>query len=257
MRGPERYAEGRPSWVDLATTDLAAAKMFYTALFGWDYRQAEPEGSGYYYALIDGHAVAGLSQGQRADLQPRWTVYLAADSADAAAQRAQAAGASVLVEAMTVGPAGRMAYLADPVGANFGLWEGDGHKGAGLINHPGAFSWAELHAGETEAAAAFYNAAFGLAAEAMDFEDGSPPYVLFKIGDAAVAGTSPPPGGESAKRWHVYFGAEDVDDCVGRVAGLGGVVVGGPLDTPMGRVATLADPQGASFSVIAMNEWPQ
>ncbi len=36
---PERtsYASGTPNWVDLGTTDQAAAKDFYGPLFGWTF----------------------------------------------------------------------------------------------------------------------------------------------------------------------------------------------------------------------------
>ena len=30
------YAPGTPSWVDLASPDLAASTAFYSTLFGWD-----------------------------------------------------------------------------------------------------------------------------------------------------------------------------------------------------------------------------
>jgi hypothetical protein len=38
---PERteYAPGTPSWVDLQTSDQAAAKTFYGSLFGWTYKR--------------------------------------------------------------------------------------------------------------------------------------------------------------------------------------------------------------------------
>ena len=36
---PERksYVSGTPNWIDLQTTDQAAAKQFYGELFGWIY----------------------------------------------------------------------------------------------------------------------------------------------------------------------------------------------------------------------------
>ena len=44
------YEPGTPSWLDLATTDLAAAKVFYTGLFGWtDTDMPSPEGA---YAIF-------------------------------------------------------------------------------------------------------------------------------------------------------------------------------------------------------------
>lgn len=253
MPGPNTYEEGRPSWVDLATNDLEGAQEFYSGLFGWEYEPVP--GGGYYYARSGGHVVAGVARGQNPELPPTWTTYLAVDSADAAAHRVRAAGGSVIVEPMTVGPAGRMAYFADPQGAAFGAWQGDEHLGARLINRPNAFTWAELYAPDMDATAAFYNAAFGLGARAQDFGPDMPPYTVFTVGDVGCAGTMVLPH-EGAPHWHVYFGSEDAEATAAKAAAIGGTVFAGPVDTPVGRMATIRDPQGAMFSVITLNEWP-
>jgi uncharacterized protein len=41
---PERttHEPGTPSWLDLATTDVAAAKAFYGGLFGWEFTEDRP-----------------------------------------------------------------------------------------------------------------------------------------------------------------------------------------------------------------------
>jgi len=36
MAERDGYAPGIPSWVDLATSDPAGARDYYTGLFGWD-----------------------------------------------------------------------------------------------------------------------------------------------------------------------------------------------------------------------------
>jgi hypothetical protein len=54
-------------------------------------------------------------------------------------------------------------------------------------------------------------------------------------------------------RWGIYFMVGDCDRVVDRAKGLGGRVQWGPFDAPgVGRMAMLADPQGASFSVIKL-----
>ena len=49
--------------------------------------------------------------------------------------------------------------------------------------------------------------------------------------------------------WSVDFWVDDMDATVARVPELGGAVLDGPHDLPIGRQARLADPQGATFSV--------
>ncbi|MBV8959328.1 MAG: VOC family protein, partial [Actinobacteria bacterium] len=39
----DSYENGVPSWVDLGTADLPAARAFYTGLFGWDIQEGPPE----------------------------------------------------------------------------------------------------------------------------------------------------------------------------------------------------------------------
>ena len=45
MQVVERYPDNMFCWVDLATTDPAAAKEFYSGLFGWEYFEY-PDGDG-------------------------------------------------------------------------------------------------------------------------------------------------------------------------------------------------------------------
>jgi uncharacterized protein len=53
--------------------------------------------------------------------------------------------------------------------------------------------------------------------------------------------------------WVTYFAVADCDAAVARARELGGTVLAGPENAPgIGRWATLQDPQGAVFSVIAM-----
>lgn len=249
MRAPVEYEIGRPSWVDLATNDLEAARLFYAALFGWEY-DAVP-GGGYFYATLEGHRAAGMAQGQNPELAPMWTTYLAVPSADEVSDRVRAAGGSVLVGPMTVGPAGRMAYCADPLGAHFGLWEGDEHGGAGAINEPGAFTWSELVTSDLDTAVAFYNAVFGLTTEPRDAQ---PDYHVFVAAEQVVGGVTLS-AQDAPAGWHVYIGVADADATAAAAVENGGSVAGPPADIGVGRTARLTDPQGAHFGVVAFSQW--
>ena len=39
----ESWPNGTPCWVDVLVTDPAAAKTFYSSLFGWDIQDGPPE----------------------------------------------------------------------------------------------------------------------------------------------------------------------------------------------------------------------
>ena len=253
------YKEGTPNWVDLMTHDTAGSKAFYAGLFGWEWEDQIHEGQFLYsVARKDGAQVAGLGEQppemQQQGVPTMWNTYIAADSCDECTQRALDAGGKAVVDPMDVMDAGRMSFIADNQGAVFGLWEAGLHKGAEVVNEPAAFTWAELFAPDTDAAVRFYDAAVGLGTETIDM--GMGPYTTWNVEGNTVGGTMPPPMEEVPTHWHVYFGAEDTADVVARAQSLGGSVLNGPMDTPVGAMATIRDPQGGAFSVIQLNEWP-
>ena len=49
--------------------------------------------------------------------------------------------------------------------------------------------------------------------------------------------------------WRDYINVEDTDATATRVAELGGKVLAGPEDSPYGRIATVTDPEGATFQL--------
>ncbi|MGH3169109.1 MAG: hypothetical protein ACRDN0_24905 [Trebonia sp.] len=53
--------------------------------------------------------------------------------------------------------------------------------------------------------------------------------------------------------WNTYFGTVDTDKSVQRVTEAGGTVMRPAADSPYGRVAVVADDQGAPFSLISVS----
>ena len=251
------YTAGMPSWVDLATTDPEAAKAFYARVFGWTYVDL-PTGDEtvpvYTMATLAGRHVAGMSA-QPASLAqhgapPAWSTYMTVDDVDEATKHAEAAGAQVFMTPMDVMDVGRMSVAADPAGAVFCMWQARTHIGAELVNEPGSVCWNELLTSDVSAAKAFYGALLGWAAETADY--GAQAYTMFTLDGAPVAGGMALPADGVLPHWAVYFAVADADAAVAAAEAAGGTVRTGPFDTPAGRMAGLADPQGASFWVIKM-----
>src|SRR5215471_3595785 len=108
-------APGTPSWVDLSTSDLEAARRFYTGLFGWQANPVpEPEAGGYTMFQLAGKHVAGVGQAQNPQQPSAWTTYVSVTDADAVAASVREAGGTVLMPPMDVMQAGRMAIFQDP-----------------------------------------------------------------------------------------------------------------------------------------------
>src|SRR5258706_1939196 len=97
----DAHKPGTFCWIELATTDQAAAHRFYQTLFGWSLQEIPMGQSGNYdlYQLDGRTAAAGctlqpsqLSQG----VPPHWMPYIAVSNVDASASRATSLGGNVV-----------------------------------------------------------------------------------------------------------------------------------------------------------------
>jgi uncharacterized protein len=250
------YAQGTPQWVDLATTDVAEARAFYSELFGWSFVVDTGDWGSYIRCLVDGKSVAGMADQQQDErdqgVPPHWVTYVAVDSADDIAARVTDAGGVVIMPPMDVLTEGRMLVAQDPAGAFTSFWESKDHIGAQLANEPGTLVWNELQVHDVDAAKAFYETVLGIETETSDM-GGGVLYTTFQVQGRSVAGMMQiqKEWGPVPPHWDVYFGVEDTDATVERVKSLGGEVLVPAMDIPnVGRFAGLKDPQGAMFYVI-------
>src|SRR5271157_5596333 len=95
----EKHAPGSFCWMELATTDQAAAKAFYSSLFGWQPIDM-PMGPDEYYTMFNlngGQVGAAYTiKPHMGGAPPHWGLYIAVTSADETAAKAAAAGGKVL-----------------------------------------------------------------------------------------------------------------------------------------------------------------
>lgn len=263
-----KHAQGRPSWVELMTTDEPAALAFYAGVFGWTDDPApipafeDYPGGTYHQQRLDGDLVAAISKQDEAEraqgVPAHWTIYFAVDDAEQVAGRVAAAGGAVIVPPMDVMEYGRMAVIADPTGAVVGLWQARTHTGFGRIDEPGAVTWCELMTDNADRAAAFLRTVLEVPSEPMPVPPGAPPYTLLgpeKGQHAGIMGKGPDMA-HVPNMWSVYFEVADTDAALAKAVALGGTVVREPMDIPPGRFAVLADPQGAVFCIIKSNPMP-
>lgn len=247
---------GAPCWVSLMARDLDAAKAFYGPLLGWEFEPGPSRWGPYERALVNGTEVAGIGAIARDwETSVSWTTYFGVESADATASDIRERGGTVAVGPLDF-DAGRLALVADSMGASFGIWEGE-HGPARKLRMHGAPSWIELRTRDAFAAALFYG-------EVFHWDRRGPRYVVewendrvvLYVDGHSVAGIRG--GGVEAAadprvrpRWHVFFTVTDVDEAVRRAKDLGGEVTGEPLDSAYGRVAGIRDPEGGLLSLVA------
>lgn len=253
------YAHGEFSWVNLGTTDPAAAKRFYGSLFGWQFDDM-PAGQGMTYTMcrLGDHYAAGLfalEQMQARGVPAHWMPFVNVLNADEVAAKASQNGGKVLMGPDDVLTVGRSAAIADPTGARLAIWQARDHKGAGVVSEEGAISWNELLSPDVDAAGRFYRATFGWTSDVVDVNEDSS-YTIFKSGTTMIAGmmARPPRLKDVPPNWLTYFGVADCDAAAAKVTQLGGTLMQPPTDIPnVGRFAVCRDGQGAAFAIARFN----
>src|SRR5438132_1030391 len=166
MAEAKTVATNKFGWVDLSSSDPAAARAFYSKLFGWDAEVIDdPAAGGYGMFKLGGKEVGGVGPLQNPQQPTAWTAYVLVADADAAATKAKAAGGTVLAEPFDVLEEGRMAILADPGGAVFGLWQPKKHTGWEVERVPNSVCWVENDSRNIDAARRFYTDVFGWVAK--------------------------------------------------------------------------------------------
>jgi predicted enzyme related to lactoylglutathione lyase len=94
----------------------------------------------------------------------------------------------------------------------------------------------------------FYENVLGVTTTTMEM--GGDKYTMFQVGGREVAGSMPPQMAGVPNHWQVYFAVADADATAAKIKQLGGSVMAEPFDTPIGKMAVAADPQGAAFSLF-------
>ncbi len=273
MRERDGYIPGVPCWIDTTQPDPEAAVAFYGGLFGWEFENMMPAGSGgaYFVGRIRGGDVAAVSSApQGAPARAAWNTYIWVEDADETAAKVTDAGGKILTEPFDVMDAGRMAVCADPEGAVFSVWQANRHRGARIVNEHGSLNFNVLSTRDAEAAKDFYGSVFGWRTLALpggfqtwtlpgygDYlerddpglrqrmrEFGGPPG--FEDVVASINRLDPDQRDEPA-HWSVTFAVDDADAAAQKAAELGGSVLMGPFDAPWVRTTVIADPGGATF----------
>ena len=107
-------------WNELVTTNVPAAKKFYTGLFGW---RTQPFGKGMEYTLFkkgkDG--VGGMMKCSKPGNPAQWIPYVFVDDVNATAKKTTKLRGKVVMPPFDIPTVGRIAVLVDPQGATFGI----------------------------------------------------------------------------------------------------------------------------------------
>ena len=240
---------GEVRWFGLLTEDAAAARAFYTDLFGW---QMERTSSGGYVAVHDGQPFAGITQIGRTTPEVNestWLVGVVVADLRESVVMARRLGARVLREVSRAEGFAQWAVIEDPQGAQVLLMVPE--RPLGGVQAPGNWVWAELWTTDPEASSRFYSQVIGWKYVELDRPDGA--YPAFQSAGEARAGLVPIEKGAMENGWAPYIGVADLEATLARARELGAQVLLEPnQEIYDGRVAALADPTGVAFLVVEL-----
>lgn len=123
-----RHQHHRIEYIELTVSDLAAAKAFYTAAFGWNFTDYGPEYSGIQNVVEGDPEMGGLALG---DTAPRGDqsgplpglplIVLFSSDLDKTLAAVRDAGGAIVKEPFEF-PGGRRFHFSDPAGNMLAVW---------------------------------------------------------------------------------------------------------------------------------------
>ncbi len=254
----ERHA-GKIAFAELVTPDLAATERFYGTLFGWTFQAVPGSREPFVEASAHGRVVAALLQREKpAGRRPSWLTCLAAADVQSADSLAEQHGGRLLFPPFDVPGLGRAAVLADPQGAVFAVFTATAGEPPEQLAAPGDWIWSSLITSDPATDAAFYKALLGYEVFALP-DPAEAQHLILASGAFARASVNPLPSAQPdvAPRWLSFVRVDDATAMAAQVAALGGRVVVPPrLDRHGGKIAVVADPEGALFGLMEWSEDP-
>jgi uncharacterized protein len=256
-------------WYELLTPDADAAGRFYGAVIGWTSVQLVPDNPGADYRIFsssDGRDTRdnlGGCMEMSADMaaggaRPAWVGYITVDDVDKGVDAVLAAGGRVLMPAMDVEMAGRMAMVTDPQGAPFylmkGASEGTSHSFAAYEAKVGHCAWNELASSDPEGAKSFYQTLFGWRkTDENDMVDMGQYEILSASENRFTIGAVYPKVEEDeVSHWLFYFRVANLTAAIEALHTQGGHLRADPVAVPDRDDWTVqaCDPDGAWFGMI-------
>jgi uncharacterized protein len=250
-------SRGRFVWYELMTTDIAAAKAFYSKVMGWGTEEVSTPGMPYVLFITGKTSIGGLMKlpvdAGRVGASPSWIGYVAVDDVDGGAARVKQLGGAVYVEPTDIPGISRFAVVADPQMAAFVLvkWLRPRADQPADLHTIGRVGWHELLTVECDKAMAFYGELFGWQKVGIDATTPNP-YQLFSAEGQTIGAIVAKPATMPVPFWLYYFNVDDIDAAAKRVTAGGGDILNGPLQAPDGSwFVGCTDPQGAMFALVS------
>ena len=236
---------GKIAMYELMTPDLNKAIDFYASVFGWQFPPMGAMGDRYAIALCGGTLVAGLMKLlPEAEARPRWLLHFEVDDVDQTVALATKLGGKATTPAFDVPGMGRIAFLQDQSGAEFGVVTPRDPDETAEMSLPGVgeFCWRTLMTPEVERSRDFYAQLFGWTISPLDQE------LLFH-GKPIASVTGLTAGYPAPAHWGLAIAIDDIKNTTSKISESGGKVFERHTTvTAIGINTLLKDAEGAVVS---------
>ncbi len=242
------YLTNRFCWHGLITTDMEAAKAFYSAVIGWGVETMPMGDTDATMFTANNNIFAHLSPAM--DGQPsHWSSFLRVDDVDASTKAATNNGGQEIMPPIDI-PPGRFSIISSPSGAAMALFlEADPADSNHLESTPGHVHWVELHSKDIDKDIEWLKTTFGFDTSEMDMPFG--PYHILKSGDNPSGGAMASQAPEAPAHWLVWINVANVDETMALVEKNKGKVLSPIMDVPeVGRMTVIQDPTGGMLGII-------
>ena len=108
--------------LELSTSDLAAAKAFYSSLFGWEIVDVDM-GGGMIYSTFKTDSGPGGGMFSMPGMPTFWLAYVGVEDIHAATEKGVSLGATIVKGPMEIPNIGWMTIFTDPTGATIALFQ--------------------------------------------------------------------------------------------------------------------------------------
>lgn len=216
---------GHPIWYELMVPDAAAVAPLYRAVLGWDIPatgHAMPNGSEYRMIGRTGGGHAGgmltLTPAMaEAGVRLCWQTYFHVPDVDAAFAKAIELGGTEWMAPVTMGGAGRMAMVSDPMGAPFYLMtptpppdQPDAKSDVFDAVKPGHCRWNQLDTSDAARADGFYKALFGWNTDSSMPMGALGDYRFIEVAGQQIGAINPAKDAGEPDMWLPYFGVAEI-----------------------------------------------
>jgi uncharacterized protein len=259
INSPETSARtpGKLIWADLFTSKPEEATKFYGSLLGWTSTTVHQKGSDYTIFFNGGVPVAGLAPHKvgKEDHPSKWIGYVSVFDIAATAALVTKNGGKVHAQPKSFPDRGSQVVITDGEGIAIGLLQSSSGDPADSDTASGSWNWFELYSKDPVASSTFFHQVLNYDVTPESRSGRKSEFILASSGKSR-AGIAPLPDGEDAKSsWLGVIRVDDLDQTLGKVAGLGGEVLVAPHPAEYGsRFAIISDSTGGTIGLVQYSD---